>query len=275
MVEQLHTFSGGSVRHLERLVRADGAARLRTLPVRFGIIEHEGGPIVVDTGYHPTLASRLRGVARLYPRVVPYRCDPHEAVGARLLDLGYRADQVQLVILTHLHADHVAGLVDLPDAPLCMSRRAWSALQDGSRLDLARQGYFRELLPDALARRTTLVEPPAPVDDLDDSALDLLGDGSIGLVSLPGHAPGQIGVSVRGPQHQRALLVGDATFSRGALDLEQPTSLLFRSVVEHDPRASRQTLHRIRGWMRQHPHLHVLAAHAWEGPAEGPVFAPA
>jgi len=271
-VRQVHTFSGGHVRHLERLVRADSPLRLRTLPVRFGIVEHAEGPIVVDTGYHPSLHQRLRGLGRVYPRVVPFTCTPDETVGARLHQLGYDADDVQGVFLTHLHADHVGGLCDVPGAPIWVSPVAWRALRSGSRLDLVRHGFFAELVPEDLLPRLRFVEPPPAGADLDDSALDLLGDGSLGVVSLPGHAPGQIGLSVRGPDGQRALFVGDATFSRGAVDTVQLPSPLFQALVADDAAATRHSLARIREWLGQHPDLAILAAHAWEGPDEGTLW---
>lgn len=262
----VYTWSAGEVRHLERVVRRDGGLRLRRLPARFGIIEHPDGPIVFDTGYHESLRRRLRGVARAYHRVVPWSCPAEHGVGARLRSLGYAPSDVQLVVLSHLHADHVAGLVDLPDAPIALTRTAWRAVHASSRLALASRGYFTELLPADLPTRAEWLEPPPPCHDLAACALDLLGDGTLGVVSLPGHAPGQVGLWVRPAD---VLFVADASFSRDAIRADATPSRLFMAAVHDDVDATRTTLAHLRAWTRRDPALRIVACHAWEGPPDG------
>lgn len=261
MIEGLHTFEGGHVPHLERLVRRDGAARTRVMPARYAIIEHRDGPIVFDTGYHPSLRRRLRGLGRAYHTVVPWTCAPHEAVGLRLERLGYRPRDVQRVVLSHLHADHVAGLIDLPDVPIALTRAAWDDLQESSRLDSVRRGYFAELLPDDLLDRACWLTPPPWGETLADSAEDLLGDGSLGVVDLPGHAPGQIGLWVRRDWGEDVLLVADATFSLEAVQTGAAPSRLFQALVFDDLDATRRTLDRLRDWSSE---ARLVSAHDWE-----------
>lgn len=265
MIRRAWTFTGGTVRHLERLVRRDGTVRIIPLPARFALIEHRTeGRILFDTGYHPSLRTALRGPAALYHRLVPWRCDPEDAVLGRLSQVGLTADDVDLVVLSHLHADHVAGLVDLPNARIGLTRTAWDHLQRSARLQLIRQGYFPEVLPDDLLDRAEWLPESEPTDRLDDCAIDWFGDGSVGIVPLPGHAPGQIGLSLRGEDGTRVLLVADATFSLGAVSTGALPSRLFRHMVFHDDAATRATLGRLQAWSRQEPELRIVPAHAWE-----------
>ncbi|MFK7929705.1 MAG: MBL fold metallo-hydrolase [Myxococcota bacterium] len=272
MISRVWSFTGGSVRHLERLVRADGAWSLRLLPARFAIIEHSSGIIVFDTGFHPSLRERLGGVAKAYNRVVPWRCPPEQAVGARLRSLGFDPDDVQLLVLSHMHADHVSGWVDLQNCPLALTRKAWQHLQSGGRIERGRHGYFRELLPSSLPAHTRWLDPPEPGLDLEASCEDLLGDGSIGVVALPGHAPGQVGLVLRPPSGPNILLAADATFSRDAVKAGVAPSRAFMRSVFDDVPATLATLDRIRAWMTHDPNLVLHCAHGWEGPQEGLLY---
>lgn len=269
MIQRVWSFSGGSVRHLERLVRADGAWALRTLPARFAIIEHTDGIVVFDTGFHTQLRKTLTGPARLYNRVVPWVCPPDQAVGARLAQLGFSASDVQLVVLSHMHADHVAGLVDLPRRPLALTRAAWDHLNSGGRIERGRHGFFRELMPARLPDTTRWLDPPTPSNRLNDSIEDLLGDGSVGVVALPGHAPGQVGLVVEPKAGPRILLAADATFSRDAVAHGVPPSAAFIRAVFDDRAQTLATLARMRAWTQEEPSLILHCAHGWEGPPDG------
>ena len=260
MIRRLHLFDGGRVRHLERLVRRDGAWRTRTLPARFAALEHADGRLwLFDTGYHPALRTALTGAARAYHRLVPWQAplSTAEALSSRGLDPA----TVEVVVLSHLHADHVAGLVDFPGARIRLTRTALDHLHALDPLTRLRQGYFPELLPaDLEARLDPLPEPP-PARRLADSAAPLME--GVDVVSLPGHAAGQVGLWVRPTEDRAALLVGDAVFSLGGLRAGVLPSRLFRAVVFHDDAATRATHDRIRAWWEAAPDLRIIPAHAW------------
>lgn len=263
MIRDVHILDGGEVTHLERLMDRGGAWRLRTVPARFAAIEHETeGVILFDTGFHPSLRQRMRGVARAYHRVVPWRCTVGTAEALR--GAGLEPAQVSRVVLSHLHVDHLAGVHDFPRATVHLTRTAWDHLRSGSRLALARRGFFPELLPETIEPRIEWVEPPPPGATLDESALDLLGDGTLGVVALPGHAPWQIGLVVRRASGPRTFLVADATFGLDALRRGDLPSRAFRAAVFHDDAATRATVDHMRRWWSQEPDLRVVPAHAWE-----------
>lgn len=269
MITAVHAFSAGSVRHREAIVHRGGSWRQLEIPARIGVIEHTAGPILFDLGYHPSLRQRLRGLSRLYHRLVPWRCRPDQTAAAALARLGYAPDDLQFILVSHFHADHIAGLVDFPRARVVASTTAWRALQERSSVSLARHGYFRELLPADLAGRLQLVDPPDPGPTLEESALDLLGDETLGVVSLPGHAPGQVGLWARPRTGREVLFVADATFSRAGVDTGTLPSAPFVRLAYDDADAARGTLDTVRRWHGEHPSMHLVSAHAWEGPPDG------
>lgn len=129
-------------------------------------------------------------------------------------DAGLRPRDVDAVLMTHMHGDHVAGLYDgdrsvFPNAELIVSeaeRVFWDAperlseLQRG-QLDMARRGFATH------AGRTTLVNPgdmPVP---------------GISVVALPGHTPGHVGYRVDGPD---PLLIWGDVVHLPALQMARP-----------------------------------------------------
>ena len=88
-------------------------------PIHVFVIEHEDGLILFDTGqdrasltdpdYYPSSP-----VMRLvYRRLARFEIGPDETVSAQLAVLGYRAEDVRWVVLSHLHQDHIGGLREL------------------------------------------------------------------------------------------------------------------------------------------------------------------
>ncbi|MFT5583846.1 MAG: N-acyl homoserine lactone hydrolase [Cognaticolwellia sp.] len=124
---------------------------------------------------------------------------------AELLEEG----RVEGVLLTHLHMDHVLGLPDLPlDTPL------WTGPYEGS----VRSGENLLLRPfnsKLFAGRTLSAFDPAQAQAFGpvDQAWDLFGDGSVWVLSTPGHTAGSIAVWARsdaGP----VLMTGDTSHTR-------------------------------------------------------------
>ncbi len=166
-----------------RLVLAGGRGRL-DLAVRFGVLERPGHPpVLIDAGWPDRQPGE--GVAlRLYRALLRPRIDPARSPAAVL---GGR--QPGAVLLTHLHADHLGGArhfegvpVHAPAQALDRARRhPWRAL---------RHGVVAELLPDHVMDLAG--DMPLPFGF--GRGKDVLGDGSVLSVPLPGHADGHTGL---------------------------------------------------------------------------------
>jgi glyoxylase-like metal-dependent hydrolase (beta-lactamase superfamily II) len=164
------------------------------LPVRCGLIVHPKlGPVLIDAGYGPRLTSGSgRSAAlRVYAALLRPQLNPLESPLGLLADHGFLPEDVRMVIVTHLHADHVAYLRDFPNARF---------VTDGQVAGSLRHGVFNELLPDDFADRQDALRA-APLADLPfglGQGFDVLGDGSVLAVPLPGHAAGHFGLCFPG-----------------------------------------------------------------------------
>jgi N-acyl homoserine lactone hydrolase len=148
-------------------------------PVPAYVIETDEQRILVDTGLHPAAVADGRVYYDGSPAMELFGVE-QEASIADQVDL----DSITLVVLTHLHFDHAGGLPLVPESvPLVVQRVEWEAAHD--RAGVERNYYLpRDYAGDE--RQVTLV----------DGDHDLLGDGSIELLSTPGHTPGHQSVRV-------------------------------------------------------------------------------
>lgn len=169
------------------------------LKVRYGLFVHPvHGPVLVDTGYGPqvTEAPGRSLPLRLYSTVLRPMLVEDQAPQAVLARMGFTPADVRLVILTHLHADHVARLDEFPQARILTRRAVLDATLGRSRFANLHRGIFPELLPAGLMDRCTDIDslprvaaPPGLPD-----GHDLFGDGSVLAIDLPGHAEGHFGL---------------------------------------------------------------------------------
>ena len=146
------------------------------------------------------------------------------ALLANLLDLGVEPGDVDTVLLSHLHADHVGWLADAAGAPHVPN--AQYQLDEAEWDFWTAPGHEDDPVgptPDELAvigaRRRRLTEGDQPV-------------AGVRAVRTAGHTPGHLGFAVEGTSGS-AFVVGDA--------LHCPAEVLhpdLRWVGDHDPAAA-------------------------------------
>ena len=174
----------------ERLLLKGGRWQRITLRVRSGLFVHpDHGPVLIDAGYgtRATKSARRSAALKLYAAMMPFSLLPNGSPIDLLARKGFAPEQVQLIILTHLHADHICFLKDFPNARIISG--------DMPEAD-KRHGVFAELLPDDIAQRLDLVDqfPKAALPSNLGEGFDVFGDSSVLAVPLPGHTPGHFGL---------------------------------------------------------------------------------
>jgi N-acyl homoserine lactone hydrolase len=159
--------------------RGDDMDRHVRFPVPAYLIETGTERILVDAGIHPDAAS---DPARRYGRpdaLGPVRPELERTLGDQV-DL----ETITKVVMTHLHYDHAGGLALLPSSvPVVVQRREWDAAHDA---DAIAKNFYLPVDYADVADQVTVV----------DGDHDLLGDGSVVLLSTPGHTPGHQSVQV-------------------------------------------------------------------------------
>jgi N-acyl homoserine lactone hydrolase len=226
------------------------------LPVPAFLVEHpSAGPILIDTGLHPSCASDVGGnMGRAGKLLYEVRMDHDQALRFELPERGVQPSDIRLVIMTHMHIDHASAVSEFPAATFVLDAREWNAAAAGG----ARQGYHHRQFDHAFDWRTLNYEAD-PVESFSGFArsLDLFGDGSVRVVSTPGHTLGHQSVVLRTSKTE-VLLVGDAAYTDRELKGEA------RPLIVHDPHLHRRSLREIARYREQTPTALVIPSHDGE-----------
>jgi glyoxylase-like metal-dependent hydrolase (beta-lactamase superfamily II) len=228
------------------------------------------GVVLFDTGYAPRLFDAFaHWPDRLYEYVTPTTLG--RPVVEQVAGVGVTPGDVATIIVSHLHADHVAGLRDFPDAAFIVSAEALALQQRTHGIDAVRRGIVQALFPDDFAQRARSVHRfgDLPLPHLGPTH-DLLADGSIRLVSLPGHARGQIGALVQTARGDVLLCADGAWTSRAFREMRVPHWIT--GAMQDDMRGVRQTLRALHDFSLARPDVVILPTHCpetlrWTGDA--------
>lgn len=259
----------GHCLHPECMVRRGGALAARRFPSLAFRLRHPAfGDVLFDTGYsHHFFDATRRFPERLYRMATPVHLGERQCLRAQLEAEGIAARDIAGIVLSHLHGDHVGGLLDFPDAPLWCARAAWHDLAARGRWSALRIGLLPALLGTDFGSRCRWIEalprvaPPETLTGFGDGH-DLLGDGSLIAVPLPGHAAGHCGLAFR-DRDGWVFLVGDAAWSSSALrDRALPPR--FTTGWLGDTGAYRDTFLRLSALMQAQPGLRLVPSHCLE-----------
>ena len=179
--------------------------------------------ILIDTGY---------GVQPERPEV--------GRLGERLGELEVSADDIDTVVISHPHGDHIGGTT-------VGSGEAAQVTYRSARYWLGQADWDYFSTPEMLQRAPYLVDKMLPLAR--GEQLELVDDEreiapGVRLVSLPGHTPGHIGVAFTAGQ-EMAIYVGDLLHH--ALQIEHPEwSPVFDSLPPLSRETRRQLVERAR-----------------------------
>lgn len=118
-----------------------------------------------------------------------------EGITAALAAAGVAPDQVDVVVLTHMHGDHIGGLSGEAGETFAKARYVAGALEHNNWSAAGNEGFDAKVRP--LADRTTM---------LDDGGTVLPG---ITAMLAPGHTPGHMAFHLES-EGQRLMLTADA-----------------------------------------------------------------
>jgi glyoxylase-like metal-dependent hydrolase (beta-lactamase superfamily II) len=201
---KMHVLSGGRLK-MRKGVYVPEAPREEwlELPVSCVLLRHAQGNVLFDTGCSP--AAALDGEARwgrLARAMVPIFA-PEDTVVAQLPKAGLSADDIDLVICSHLHADHCGCNAAFGRATVMVHADELAAAQSDTAVA---QGYFRSEW-----------DHGNTIDAFTDQR-DVFGDGRITLLPMPGHTVGMTVARIALEHSGEFILASDAVPIRAALD---------------------------------------------------------
>jgi N-acyl homoserine lactone hydrolase len=157
------------------------------------LIKHAKGWMLWETGFNESIVGMKDG----FPTpVLHWRWTSPKSLTAQLADLGVKPADIQHVGFSHAHPDHIGN----------------GSLFATGTLYIQQAEYDFYLGP-----KSKPAAPPADFDKLRTSKRvtlngdhDVFGDGSVTIISTPGHTPGHQSLMVKLPKTGAVLLTGDA-----------------------------------------------------------------
>lgn len=181
-----------------------------------------------DTGVPEATANDPNGWSTL-PKLILYHLD--KTLTGQLAEIGLKLPDVTYVAVSHTHGDHIGNVTLFPDAEILIQRTEYEWIHGGN----GPNENVNQLM--ALARR--LMGNPRNLR-LIDGDLDVFGDGSVTLISTPGHTPGSQSLLVRLKNSGFIILSGDV------VHLEENFAKSRVPSLNTDKPASIESMERIR-----------------------------
>ncbi|MCS3730110.1 N-acyl homoserine lactonase family protein [Bradyrhizobium betae] len=165
------------------------------------LIKHGKGWFLWDTGIADSVASMPNGLAPADPKAVTWRRP--KTLQAQLDQLGLKPDDVKAMAVSHTHPDHTGNVELFPQAMLYVQKAEydWPGANNEPRF-----------------------KPSHPVELLAGDK-DVFGDGSVTILSTPGHTPGHQSLLVKLPKTGAVVLSGDAVHFRDNWDNRRVPSM--------------------------------------------------
>jgi len=150
------------------------------------LIRHAQGWMLWDTGIPDAVAAMPNGLEPADPKS-PFWRRP-KTLAAQLAELGVKPSDIKAMAISHTHPDHIGNVEEFPQVMLYVQKAEY----DWPNAD-----------------GTPRFKPEHPVTKVEGDH-DVFGDGSVVLLSTPGHTPGHQSLLVRLPKAGAVVLSGDA-----------------------------------------------------------------
>lgn len=170
------------------------------------LIKHGSEWFLWDTGVPESAHSDPRGWSTL-PKLIVYHLD--KTLTDQLAEIGLKPGDVAHVAISHTHGDHIGNMGLFPNSTILIQRAEYSWISSPN----GPNDNVNQLM--ALARE--LLGTPKNLQLLDGDT-DVFGDGSVTLVSTPGHTPGHQSLLVHLKNGGFIILSGDVVHLEESFD---------------------------------------------------------
>lgn len=238
-------------------------------PARVFLIEANNRFWLVDTGYSNHFFDASKGIYSLYRKVTPVYFNDSEHIHHQLKNFGLSQNDLSGIILSHFHADHIAGLKDFPTQTFIGSQTAFDFLKNKTGLSALKHGFLPKLMPIDFENRFIPYESfPNIINNLPTelqvNQLNMAfalpnSNNEIIIVPLEGHAIGHIGVLVL-TDNGWELIAGDAAWSdENYTDDNYPSPISY--LIMHNVQSFYHSLNYLKQLHNRNPNLKIHLSH--------------
>lgn len=167
------------------------------------LVKHGADYFLWDTGISDAVAAMPDGWLPTNNPVTDIHWSRAKTLESQLAAINVKPSDIKFIGISHTHPDHIGNAELFPAVPILIQKAEYD-------------GYFAAgkpgiLKPPSDPRPTFLKDHPVTLVQED---LDVFGDGSVMIVSTPGHTPGHQSCLVHVAKTGWILLTGDAVHLR-------------------------------------------------------------
>lgn len=213
------------------------------LPVSAYLIEHPKGKFLVDTGWARDVSpngefdkkAQIKSLGSvLFYEVNQGKIGLGQCIDEQLLEMGIKDSDIDAVLITHLDCDHANGLKQVKGAKKFMVSA--DEVKFANKVT-NKVRYYKGWWEGIDLTEFEWNDTQGPVG----KSYDLLGDGSIELINIPGHADGLYAVKIRNEEGKFVLLFSDGGYARKSWEE------MITSGIAADKELQKQSL----AWIRE------------------------
>ena len=228
-------------------------------------IEHPVfGHILFDSGYANRFYEATKNYPfKIYAKITKVFIDEKDEAKNILKKKGIHPSDIKFIIISHFHADHIAGLRDFPNAEFICSDVAYQDVKNRKGISALKRGFIPSLMPEDFESRTKFLSFDDATKGVDylGKIIDLFKDESILICQLEGHAKGQIGALLN--TDKETFLISDAAWlKQNYIDLHFPNPivrLFFDSWSNF-----KTSLNKVHNYHKAHPEIQIIPCHCEE-----------
>jgi len=185
-----------------------------TVPVSMFVVDHPKGLVVFDTGNNVAISDGADNCKKYWAAGFCDFLKPSQTradvIDAQLKKLGYTTDKVKAVVTSHMHLDHGGNLALFPNAIHVVQRKELY------------QGWWPEKFQGRDAKGAFVLADLMGTRDFNflelDGDYDLFGDGTVVVLSTPGHTLGHQSLKVKLASGKSVIMSQDAIWMQENLD---------------------------------------------------------
>jgi glyoxylase-like metal-dependent hydrolase (beta-lactamase superfamily II) len=193
------------------------------------IITDDGKKIIYDCGSN---YDGMNGYWReLTVKMSPFYYKPEQKLNYQLGLCGVKASEIDTLIISHMHLDHIGNIELFKDAQVIVDRKefAHALSMVHASMNVNEQGFYVKQEVTAEVRKYTLVDGDTYICE------------GLEVISLPGHSAGVLGLKVYLPNTGLVIMSQDACYTAANYG---PPSVV--SGVAYDTKAYFESLEKLR-----------------------------
>lgn len=254
-------FESGFCTHCERMTLKTGKIKRREYPSLCVLIKHDqAGYILFDTGYNEDFFKLTQGFPfSLYAYLTPVNLQ--KSLKSQLINQGIHPSEINYIVISHFHSDHIAGLRDFPKAQFICHQEALNDIRYKNRYQALLKGFLPELLPNDFYQRTVILDKEVVLNKSLHpfmQGFDLFGDRQLIAIPLPGHAKGHIGLYLNSAK--KIFFIADSCWHKETfMDLVYPSQLTY--LIHDNKKKYLQTIRNLHELHTQNKTIELLPSH--------------